>query len=65
LFQGKRDKEIVFCLAFVDTAESNRELRTQIELFHSNIAKYAIIELKNQIKQMGFDFKIIQLKRNW
>ena len=63
LFDQKREKDICFCLAFVDTSGNDRCLKESIEMFDSNIAKYSLIELKNGIKQYGFDFKIIQLKR--
>ncbi len=63
IFEQKREINICFCLAFVDTSETNRSLKDNIEQFDSNIAKYALIELKNAIKQFGFDFKIIQLKK--
>ena len=62
LFEQKRDSNICFCLAFLDTAKSNRSLKNNIVEYDSNIAKYALIELKNEVRQHGFDFKIIQLK---
>ena len=63
IFQNRKDKNIVFCLAFVDTASSNRELKKEVAKFSSNIAKYSLIELKRDILAMGFDFKVIQLKK--
>lgn len=63
IFEGKRDKNIVFCLAFVDVAKGKRCLKANLDLFDSNIAKYALIELRRQIQGYGFDFKIIQLQK--
>jgi uncharacterized protein (TIGR04141 family) len=63
IFEKKLDKKIGFCLAFIDTAKADRNLKTNIELFDSNIAKYSLIELRREINSLGFDFKVIQLKR--
>lgn len=63
LFEQKRDKDICFCLAFVDTADKPRSLKDSITSFRSNIAKYALLELIKEIKAMGFDFRVIQLSK--
>lgn len=63
LFKSYRDINICFCLAFVDTSDSMRTLENDLQSFKSNIAKYSLLELISQIKAMGFDFKILQLKR--
>lgn len=61
VFEKKLNKNICFCLAFADTAGAARSLKRNVELFKSNIAKYSILELRKEIRSMGFDFKIIQL----
>jgi len=61
LFRGKRDHQIIFCLAFVDKAASPRSIKDKLEDFDSNIAKYSLIALKKEIVGMGFGFKVIQL----
>jgi uncharacterized protein (TIGR04141 family) len=65
VFQDKngRHKKIAFCLAFVDTALEKRSLKDDIRTFHSNIAKYSLIELRSDINSMGFEFKVIQLNK--
>jgi uncharacterized protein (TIGR04141 family) len=63
LFQSKRDREIIFCLAFVDLTPKTRLLKDDLEKFDSNIAKYSLIALKREITGLGFGFKVIQLKR--
>lgn len=63
LFQQKRDREIIFCLAFVDEAATPRILKDDLEKFDSNIAKYSLIALKREITGMGFGFKVIQLPK--
>lgn len=62
IFNKKKFADITFCLAFVDTATSDRDIK-DIRAFHSNIAKFSIIELRRKIKGLGFNFKLIQLKR--
>ncbi|HSZ35329.1 MAG TPA: DUF6119 family protein [Puia sp.] len=61
---ARKHKNISFCLAFVDIAAENRILKNNVQKFQSNIAKYSLIELRQQIRAMGFDFKVIQLNRN-
>lgn len=61
LFKGVRDKQICFCLAFVDTVDKPRKLKDNLTSFRSNIAKYSLLELIKEINAMGFDFKIVQL----
>jgi uncharacterized protein (TIGR04141 family) len=63
LFINRKDKNICFCLAFVDTAEATRSLKDNIDSFQSNIAKYSLVELRREIMSMGFGFKVIQLNR--
>lgn len=55
--------KISFCLAFVDTAAGERSLLTDIKKFRSNIAKYALIELGQDLGLMGFDFKVVQIEK--
>jgi uncharacterized protein (TIGR04141 family) len=62
IFEGKLDRNIIFCLAFVDTASNIRSLKDNIESFDSNVAKYSLLELRREIVNRGFDLKIVQLK---
>ncbi|WP_160715362.1 DUF6119 family protein [Chitinophaga solisilvae] len=63
LFRDTRTNNTCFCLAFVDTAKSERSLRDNLNAFDSNIAKYSLLTLIKEIVGMGFDFKVIQLNR--
>ncbi len=63
LFKSKSPSQIIFCLAFLDTATKKRNLKDEIGKFDSNIAKFSILELKGQLNKMGFGFRIIQLER--
>jgi len=55
--------KITFCLAFVDTAKSTRSLLSDITKFDSNIAKYSLIELSQDLRLMDFDFKVVQIEK--
>ena len=63
IFKYKQEKNIIFCLAFVDTAKTDRSIKTHLSQFDSNIAKFMLLELNREIKAMEFDFKIIQLQK--
>ena len=63
LFIDRKDKNIIFCLAFVDTACAVRSLKNNVDRFQSNIAKYSLVELRREIMSMGFGFKVIQLNK--
>lgn len=63
LFKGKAPRQISFCLAFADKSLKQRSLKENINVFNSNIAKFSLLELKNQLFSMGFGFKIIQIKK--
>ena len=63
IFKTVSEKNIVFCLAFADTAVKKRTLKKDIKDFNSNIAKYMLIQLHREIKTLGFDFKVIQLDK--
>lgn len=62
LFKQTPRPRMTFCLAFVDTATTKRSLFTEIEKFSSNIAKYSLIELSQDLRLMGFDFKVVQIE---
>lgn len=62
LFKKTPRPWITFCLAFVDTASTKRSLLRDIEKFGSNIAKYSLIELSQDLRLMGFDFKVVQIE---
>ncbi len=63
IFKEKSTQQITFCLAFVDKSEKSRNLKNQINLFNSNIAKFSLLELRSELLSMGFGFKVIQVKR--
>jgi len=62
-FQNVEHKNIVFCLAVVDINDTERSLHDNVSKFRSNIAKYSLIDMVQQVVGMGFDVKIIQIKR--
>jgi uncharacterized protein (TIGR04141 family) len=63
LFEKVHVRNVCFCLAVVDTAKKNRPLNGDLSVFHSNIAKYFLIQLYRGINALRFDFKVIQLNR--
>jgi uncharacterized protein (TIGR04141 family) len=63
LFKQSPRPRISFCLAFVDSANNSRSLLTNITKFESNIAKYSLIELSQDLRLMGFDFKVVQIEK--
>lgn len=63
LFTNVQQKNIVFCLAIVDRADKDRSIKDNINDFQSNIAKYSLLDMEKQVSAMGFDVKIIQVKR--
>jgi len=63
VFQGKKDHDIVFCLAFVDNTSSRGLLKDNITSFNSNIAKFSLMEAHRGIMALGYGFKVIQLSR--
>lgn len=64
LFSKSPRPNLTFCLAFVDTAGLKRSLLNDLGKFESNIAKYSLIELSNELRLMGFDFKVVQIEKN-
>jgi hypothetical protein len=56
------DCDITFCLAFLDTAEEERNI-VKSSKFQSNIAKYSIVELYKKLKMQDVPLKIIQVNR--
>lgn len=63
LFKQTPRPRLTFCLAFVDTATMKRSLFSDIKKFGSNIAKYSLIELSQDLRFMGFDFKVVQIEK--
>ncbi|MFT3749118.1 MAG: TIGR04141 family sporadically distributed protein [Agriterribacter sp.] len=63
LFSQVARPKLTFCLAFVDTSNSGRSLKSDIKSFHSNIAKYSLVELYQQLRFWNIDFKVIQIPR--
>lgn len=64
LFKKVQQKNIVFCLAIVDRSDKDRSIKDNINDFQSNIAKYSLLDMEKQVTSMGFDVKIIQIKKN-
>jgi uncharacterized protein (TIGR04141 family) len=62
LFENKKNKQIYFCFAFVDTATSLRQIANP-ESFKSNIAKFSLIQLQKEINKESFSFAIVQIKK--
>lgn len=58
---NKRDSQIIFCLAFVDTANDRETIKEDIASFKSTIAKYCILELRSYVQSLNFSLKVIQL----
>lgn len=63
LFKQNPPRKLTFCLAFVDVSPKRRSLKTDLARFSSNIAKYSLIELSEQLKQMRYGFKIVQIEK--
>ena len=59
----KKDSQIIFCLAFVDTANTRKTIKDDIKAYKSNIAKYCILELRSYVQSLNFSLKITQLKK--
>ena len=57
-----RNRKLCFVIAVKDTAE-DRDLK-QVEQFKSNIAKFALKELINNMKILGVEFRITQIYKN-
>ncbi|WDF46272.1 TIGR04141 family sporadically distributed protein [Chryseobacterium sp. KACC 21268] len=58
-----RDKKIIFVLAVLDTSNSGRRLDKEIDKFDSNIAKFTLVELSKNMRNLGVDFQILQLEK--
>ena len=58
-----KSKKTCFCFAFVDIAAIDRSLKDDIQLFRSNVAKISLSSLIKEITSLGFNFKIIQIKK--
>lgn len=58
-----RDKKIIFVLAVLDTSNSGRRLGDEISKFDSNIAKFTLIELSKNMRNLGVNFQILQLDK--
>ncbi len=64
LLESVLTRNIVFCLAFVDTGKKARSLKDSPELFESTVAKQLVLDLRKQLNTMGFGFRVIQLKKD-
>ena len=56
-----KGKKIVFVLAVLDSAKTERDLFKDIDKFDSNIAKFTLIELTKNMNSLGAEFQIVQL----
>jgi uncharacterized protein (TIGR04141 family) len=62
IFKDKKNRQIYFCFAFVDVATTPRSIERP-DSFHSNIAKFSLIELQKEINKEGFGFVVTQINR--
>ncbi|MDR6462867.1 DUF6119 family protein [Chryseobacterium sediminis] len=58
-----KDKKVIFVLAVLDTSVTKRSLIREIDKFESNIAKFTLIELSKNMRNLGVDFQILQLNK--
>ncbi|MDR6404147.1 MULTISPECIES: DUF6119 family protein [Chryseobacterium] len=58
-----KDKKIIFVLAVLDTSDSGRSLTNEISKFDSNIAKFTLVELSKNMRNLGVNFQILQLEK--
>ena len=63
LYQLVKDKKLVFVLAVLDSAKTERDLFNNIEDFESNIAKFTFIELARSMNALGAEFQIAQISK--
>lgn len=54
-------RKIIFVLSVLDTSKSKRELEKEIDKFNSNIAKFCLIELYRNMRNLGVEFQIVQI----
>ncbi|GEN71561.1 hypothetical protein [Chryseobacterium lathyri] len=58
-----KNKKIIFVLAVLDTSTSKRSLVNDISKFNSNIAKFTLIDLSKNMRNLGVNFQILQLDK--
>ncbi|WP_027380790.1 DUF6119 family protein [Chryseobacterium daeguense] len=56
-------KKFIFVLAVLDTSDSGRSLANEISKFDSNIAKFTLVELSKNMRNLGVNFQILQLEK--
>ena len=56
-------KEIIFVLAVLDTAKTDRSITQDITKFDSNIAKFSLNELAKNMRNLDVKFQILQLQK--
>lgn len=56
-----KGKKVIFVLAVLDTSTTKRSLVNNIDKFESNIAKFTLIELSKNMRNLGMNFQILQL----
>lgn len=57
------NKKMVFVLAVLDTATTERMISDGISRFGSNIAKFSLQELVKGMRGLGIEFRITQINR--
>ncbi len=63
LFRGRKLNKIIFCLAFADLSDQVRHIKTDLPQFESNMAKFSLLNLSQEIRKHGFEFKVMQLRK--
>jgi hypothetical protein len=63
LFKGRKLSRIVFCLAFADKSDQVRDIKTDLAKFESNMAKFSLLQLSQEVRKYGFEFKVVQLRK--
>ncbi|WP_439479374.1 DUF6119 family protein [Chryseobacterium aquaticum] len=58
-----KNKKFIFVLAVLDTSDNGRSLDNEIDKFESNIAKFTLVELSKNMRNLGVNFQILQLDK--
>lgn len=58
---NRSSKEISFCAAIHDNAQTSRNLQSEISKFSSSIAKFSLIDVCRSVRSLGYDFKVCQI----
>ena len=63
LISSRKDSDIIFCLAILDTYKSEQDLANDIAKYKSNIAKFSTLEIEKSLRSLGFGFAIAHVKK--